>query len=181
MECDGVSEVEARTNKFLKYTCSACAGGDGLINHGDGDAVNADWIGNVIAVIDTVDDDGVNTRSVLNADNLQHRFDEFSISFENKMYEQIKNTLLEFQTKSNPILLSYRSEFIAIITDIRNGISNCQKSVDELKTTVGVCEANISALSTRLQAVETQNAVLQRRLNRANVIINGLPRNIKQL
>ncbi|XP_073822343.1 uncharacterized protein [Musca autumnalis] len=181
LDCVGITEAEARSNKDLRYTCVACVrarGGDdvvGVVDHG--------------ADVGLVGGDGSLPRCasvaqslvVDNSDALRRLKDDLLLSMKRQLDINMAQFMQEFEAKTDVFFESLNTQF----AELKSSFAEVNKSVSELK--LSVYEVRKTAtdmerrLSDRICELEKFNSVLQRRLNRANVVIRGLPDNIRDL
>ncbi|KNC28047.1 hypothetical protein FF38_06830 [Lucilia cuprina] len=110
-------------------------------------------------------------------DELRKCFVELSTSLEKQqnsykmeLEKQLQNGIQVFQKKVDDILNAVRAEY-----------SNKINQLEEVKSGVDVVHMVDKSLNDKILELEKQNDVLQRRLNRTNIVIQGLPKGIKDL
>ncbi|XP_058974227.1 uncharacterized protein LOC131804754 isoform X2 [Musca domestica] len=192
LDCVGISEAEAKINKQLRYTCVCCvraAGGSGdagVVDRGTkaNTAVDASRVG---ATADASLNGGDGTVGVAacdfvgNSDALRELQDNLILSMKQQMDTYMARCLSEFRTKTDALFDLYNAQ----ISEVKRDVVELKKAVVELKMTVSEVKSTAllaeKKLADRISELESFNNVLQRRLNRADIIIRGLPENIKDL
>ncbi|KNC33243.1 hypothetical protein FF38_14547 [Lucilia cuprina] len=88
--------------------------------------------------------------------------------------EELRKGLADIQTKFDVILSEVKQELNTKLTELKNDIDNCNKMIKFID----------SSTTNKILFLEDQNEVLNKRLNRSDILINGLPKyhdNINEL
>lgn len=98
---------------------------------------------------------------------LEKQFKEHSRTFEQKVYASIA----ALDTKMVQLFDKFRKEQKEATENLKAELAHNENFMKQMDT----------SLSKRILSLETQNNILQRRLNRSNIVIKGLSRNIRDL
>ncbi|XP_061390345.1 uncharacterized protein LOC133325636 [Musca vetustissima] len=108
------------------------------------------------------------------ADELRSQFKAFASAFESEFdsfKSDIRNYVQEMEKRVCDTMSSLEREFNSRVKKVEEDILSCLAVTKQLETTF---KNNVSEL-------QTHNDILQRRLNRADIVINGLPDGIRDL
>lgn len=95
------------------------------------------------------------------------KLDEFKEVINEKLRETISSLKVEFKESTNAL----RNEMSSKIKEVTAEISNCYSIVKHAELD----------LNNKIKALETTCSIQQRRLNRADIVITGIPKGIKHL
>lgn len=159
IECVGVSEEQhklfCKNKKVFSFICPQCSN-------------RTDKPANVVESQASLEPHDDLNQSLHNLTmELEKQFEEHSRMFEQQVYASIA----ALDAKMVEIFDKFRAEQKAVVENIQLDVTHnydIMKKVDE-------------AASRRICSLERQNSILQRRLNRSNIVIKGLPKNIKEL
>lgn len=94
----------------------------------------------------------------------------------------IKTSFDEFVKASKEDNTAFKNTMAQVLSDFKNEISLCIK---EIKPDIVTCNKLIDKISasttSKLSALETENNILHRRLNRGDIVVNGLPSGLNNL
>lgn len=116
---------------------------------------------------------------------MRNGFMELAKSMETKM-DEYKQALDEHFQNS---LLKLKDDFNQFVDSVRcdqsSELENLKAEVNIVKSEISHCYAMVKQVDQtaygKICALETKNSILQRRLNRADIVITGLPQSIKHL
>lgn len=101
-------------------------------------------------------------------------FKKLDDSIERKL-QQHKNDFGDYlktlEQKMDTLLKEFKLEIANEIKDLKEDLSSCHRKISNVKQVVEM----------KCEHLEKQNRILQRRLNRSNIVINGLPRGIQNI
>lgn len=155
-------------NKMFSFTCSKCSDGHDACSTGEESLEIHNQVQNV------TNNDPANNICT----ELRNCFLELSSSLEQQHqahiseYEkQLQNALQVLQTKVNDIIVAVRTEY----TDKVNKLQS------EVQSSCGILNQVDVKHTNKINDLENQINVFQRRQNRANILVKGLPHGIKNL
>lgn len=107
--------------------------------------------------------------------------DEVTNKIKKQMEEQTQKCLADFQEIVDGVMGTFRVEFMSSLRIVKEDVNACKQHIMDLERQKKILENEVRDCKSRLRNSEIQSSVMQRRLNRADIIVNGLPRSIHHL
>ncbi|XP_073827001.1 uncharacterized protein [Musca autumnalis] len=181
--CIGMSEKEVKSKKDLVYECKKCSRKKAPSCSNASDTcsnsvtTNVDTSSGSSTVAPGGNDDIISiVTDVVN---------DMAAALKAKIEQRMQSYVADFRSTLDGVVARFREEFLDGLRKVTDDVKNCEDKIGSISTTIeninkeiGICKSSMSVISTlqkRIENMEIQNGILQRRLNRSNIIINGLP------
>lgn len=112
---------------------------------------------------------------------LEHLFDNITEKMRKQMEEQTQKCLNDFQAIVDQVVETLRVEFMGSLRKLKEEVETCKQQLLEVRNENSILKGKVKICSEQIKAAERQSSVTQRRLNRADILISGLPQSIHNL
>lgn len=114
-------------------------------------------------------------------ENVERLFDGFRESVKKQMDDQIHKCMSGFREIVDRAVEALRAEFLVELRQIREEVDACKQELADVRNKNIILQEEIIACKEQFKSAERQNSIVQRRLNRADILISGLPQSIINL
>lgn len=114
-------------------------------------------------------------------DNMEHILNGITEKMRKQMEEQTQKCLIGFRQVVDTAVESLRVEFMGALLKLREEVEDCKQQLMDVRHENSLLHEKVKVCNEQIKDAERQNSITQRRLNRADILINGLPQSIVNL
>lgn len=114
-------------------------------------------------------------------EDVERLFDSFNSKVKMQMEEQVQKCFNGFREILDRAVEALRVEFSGALQQLQEVVDDCKQELLHVRNKNVMLLEEITVCKEQYKNAERQNMIQQRRLNRADILINGLPQSIRNL
>lgn len=108
-------------------------------------------------------------------------FNDMNESLKRQMEVQAEKCFAGFRSIIDGLIDAFRAEVMGKLQAVQDDVTTCKQQLKDVQRHNEMLQAEVDECKCKLRSAELQTSIFERRLNRADVLINGLPRSIRNL